>query len=183
MGAVLSTVGPYGLILGVAAIFGLPFLLFSLSRNFTGRHMLGFAVGMFGVIIGINIWLATQAVQTFPGLETTNSYVASQRFDRERAAQDMLAWTVTPDYDGHELTLAIRDRDGHPARVRTLSATVGRPTHVRDDQTPVFTYDGGVFRAPLTLAPGLWNIHITAEAGDGTVFRQRIDHYAGAEVK
>ena len=125
-----------------------------MARELTGRHVLAITLAAFGVIIAVNMVMAVKAVSTFPGLETPNSYVASQRFDRERAAQDKLGWTVTPDYDGHELTLAIRDRDGHPARVRTLSATVGRPTHVRDDQTPVFTYDGGVFRAPLTLAPG-----------------------------
>lgn len=176
------SLGPYGLMLGVAAVFSLPFLMFSLVSRFTARHMLVFVLGMFGVIIGVNIWLATRAVATFPGLETKNSYIASQIFDHDRAAQEKLGWTVTPDYDGKELTLSIRGKDGLPARVRHLTATVGRPTYVRDDQTPEFSYEGGVFRAPLTLAPGMWNIHLTAEAADGTVFRQRIDHYAGSEV-
>lgn len=172
----------YGLILGVAALFLLPFLLFA-GRRFDGRRMLVFAVAMFALVIGVNLWLAREAVGTFPGLETDNSYVASQAFDRERAAQAALGWTVSPDYDCRELTLLIQGRDGSPARVRKLSATVGRPTHVREDQTPDFIFDGRVFRAPVTLAPGTWNIHITAEAADGTVFRQRIDHYAGSEVK
>lgn len=179
---VLALVGPYGLVLGVAAVFTLPFLLFSLAGPFTGRHMLAFALAMFGVIIGVNIWLAMRAAGTFPGLETDNAYVASQSFDRDRAAQEKLGWTVTPDYDGRELTLSIRDRAGNPARIRHLTATIGRPTHVREDQTPEFTYEGGLFRAPLRLGPGMWNIHLTAEAADGTVFRQRIDHYAGSEV-
>ena len=99
------------------------------------------------------------------------------------AAQEALQWTVTPDYDGRELTLIIRDAQGNPAPVKTLEVVVGRPTHVRDDQTPEFTYSGGMFRAPLQLAPGLWNIHLTATAPDGTVFRQRIDHYNGNRVK
>lgn len=174
--------GTYGLVLGVAALFTLPFLIFVLVPRFTGRHMLAFAVAMFGIIIAVNLWLATQAVGTFPGLETTNSYVASQRFDRDRAAQQQLGWTVTPDYDGRQLTLRVEDASGAPARIKRFSATVGRPTHVRDDQTPQFIYENGVFHAPLALAPGTWNIHVTAEAGDGTVFRQRLDHYAGSEV-
>lgn len=182
MGAISSGLMPYAVVLAVAAVFGLPFLLFS-SRRFTGRHMLVFSVALFAVIIAVNIWLAREAVGTFPGLETQNSYVASQAFDRERAAQDALGWTVTPDYDGKELTLMVRDRQGNPARIRHLTATVGRPTHVREDQTPVFTYDKGLFRAPLVLAPGTWNIHVTAEAPDGTIFRQRLDHYAGSQVK
>ncbi|MDO5630973.1 MAG: FixH family protein [Paracoccus sp. (in: a-proteobacteria)] len=173
---------PYLLVLGVAALFGLPFLLFSVGKRFTGRHMLGFAVAMFGIIIVVNVFMAFKAVGTFPGLEVPNSYIASQSFDRERAAQQALGWTVTPAYDGQELTLRVTDETGLPARIASLSATLGRPTHVRDDVTPELSYDNGVFRAPLHLAPGVWIIHVTATAPDGTEFRQRIDHYAGDRV-
>ena len=175
MPGMLGNLGPYALVLGVAAVFGLPFLIFSLARQFTGRHMLAFALAMFGVIIAVNLWLANRAVGTFPGLETPNSYVASQQFDRERTAQDALGWTVTASHDDHQLTVIIRDRQGNPARVRHLQAVVGRPTHVREDRDAQFTYDNGVFRAPMALGPGNWLVHLTAEAGDGTMFRQRID--------
>ena len=154
-----------------------------MARELTGRHVLAITLAGFGVIIAVNLVMAFMAVSTFPGLETPNSYVASQRFDRDRAAQAALGWTVTPEYDGRELTLRVRDPQGNPARVKSLSATIGRPTHVREDQTPRFIYEHGLFRAPLTLAPGIWNINLTAEAWDGTVFRQRIDHYAGNRVK
>ncbi|SDL03837.1 FixH family protein [Paracoccus chinensis] len=154
-----------------------------MARELTGRHVLAITLAAFGVIIAVNMVMAFKAVSTFPGLETPNSYVASQRFDRERAAQAALGWTVTPEYDGRELTLVVQDAQGNPARIRSLSATVGRPTHVREDQTPRFIYENGIFRAPLTLAPGIWNINVTAEAWDGTVFRQRIDHFSGSRVK
>ena len=154
-----------------------------MARELTGRHVLAITLAAFGVIIAVNMVMAVKAVSTFPGLETPNSYVASQRFDRDRAVQAALGWTVTPEYNGRELTLLVRDAQGNPARVRSLTATVGRPTHVREDQTPRFIYENGIFRAALTLAPGIWNINVTAEAWDGTVFRQRIDHYAGNRVK
>ena len=154
-----------------------------MARELTGRHVLAITLAAFGVIIAVNMVMAFKAVSTFPGLETPNSYVASQRFDRERAAQAALGWTVTPEYDGRELTLVVQDTQGNPARIRSLSATVGRPTHVREDQTPRFIYENGIFRAPLTLAPGIWNINVTAEAWNGTVFRQRIDHFSGSRVK
>lgn len=178
----MAALMPYLLVLGVAAIFGLPFLLFTTGMRFTGRRMLTFSVAMFGIIIAVNIVMAVKAVGTFPGLEVRNSYVASQTFDRERAAQQALGWTVTPEYDGRELTLVVRDAQGLPAPVQSLSATVGRPTHMRADQTPEFTYRGGVFHAPLSLEKGVWNIHVSAIARDGTEFRQRIDHYAGDYV-
>ena len=154
-----------------------------MARELTGRHVLAITLAAFGVIIAVNMVMAFKAVSTFPGLETPNSYVASQRFDRERAAQAALGWTVTPEYDGRELTLVVQDAQGNPARIRSLSATVGRPTHVREDQTPRFIYENCIFRAPLTLASGIWNINVTAEAWDGTVFRQRIDHFSGSRVK
>lgn len=153
-----------------------------MTRELTGRHVLLITLCAFGVIIGVNILMAVMAVETFPGLEVRNSYVASQNFDRERTAQQALHWTATPEYDGQELVLTIRDEHGYPAPVRDLYVTVGRPTHMRDDQVPQFRYSGGAYRAPLKLAPGLWNIHLTATAQDGTVFRQRIDQYHGNRV-
>lgn len=153
-----------------------------MNRELTGRHVLLITLCAFGVIIAVNVVMAVMAVGTFPGLEVKNSYVASQNFDRERAAQQALHWQVRPDYDGREMVLTIRDAHGDPVRVRDLSVTVGRPTQQRDDQSPEFTYSNGAYRAPLTLAPGLWNIHLTATAQDGTVFRQRIDHYHGNRV-
>lgn len=153
-----------------------------MAAELTGRKVLAITLAGFGTVIAVNLAMAFFAVSSFPGLETPNSYVASQRFDAERAAQDALGWTVTPRYDGQVLTLAVRDSDGQPARVASLTATVGRPTHVRDDVTPSFIYRGGLFTAPLTLAPGLWNIHVHATAFDGTEFRQRIDHFQGSRV-
>lgn len=154
-----------------------------MARELTGKHVLIITLTAFGVIIGVNLTLAVLALRTFPGLEVANSYVASQAFDRDRAAQDKLGWTVTPDYDGEVLTLMIRDAQGYPAPIATMDVTVGRPTHVRDDQKPQFTYQNGMFRAPLTLAPGIWNLHIAATARDGTTFRQRIDSFRGNRVE
>lgn len=153
-----------------------------MTRELTGRHVLAITVGAFGIIIAVNLVMAVQAVKTFPGLEVKNSYVASQSFDRDRAAQQALGWVVTPEYSNGELSLIIRDRDGLPAQVKDLAVTIGRPTHIRDDQSPEFRYESGVYRAPVQLAPGNWNIHLTAHAPDGTLFRQRLDHYQGARV-
>lgn len=153
-----------------------------MPRELTGRHVLAITLAAFGIIVAVNLVMAFKAVGSFPGLEVPNSYVASQSFDRERAAQSALDWTATPVYDGQQLTLTVVDARGLPAPLEDLRVTVGRPTHTRDDQTPEFTREGGVFRAPLVLQPGKWNIHMVATAPDGTEFRQRFEHYAGAEV-
>ena len=142
---------------------------------FTGRKVLFAFVGAFGVIIGVNLLMAYYAIGTFPGLDVKNSYVASQNFDTERAAQQALGWTVSVTYEPGELVVEVVDKSGRPADVALLNAIVGRPTHVRDDQTPQFQQRGGKFRAPLTLGEGKWNLRLKATALDGTKFHQRLD--------
>lgn len=132
----------------------------------------GFALA-FGIIISVNMVLAVNAVRTFPGLEVKNSYVASQNFDVERAAQTALGWTVGATLEGDLLTLSIRKGDEAIAP-EILSATFGRATHVGADQVPDFRFDGDAYRAEVEGGPGNWNLRLEARAADGTLFRQRI---------
>ena len=145
-------------------------------RELTGKHVLMITGGAFAVIFAVNMLMAFKAVSTFPGLEVRSSYVASQTFDRDRNAQEALNWRVSPEHDGQVLAITIRDGQGNPAPVQDLQVTVGRPTHMREDQDLTFTYHNGYFSAPLELAPGAWLLHLRATAPDGTQFRQRIEH-------
>lgn len=142
----------------------------------TGRKVLFFTVGAFGVIITVNLVMAYQAVSTFPGLEVQNSYVASQNFDDARTAQLALGWTMTPDYDpvDKRLFLDFKQPDGGPAQLSDLSVLVGRTTEAREDQRPEFIYAAGLWTAPLDLAPGRWLLRVSAKAEDGTLFSQRV---------
>lgn len=153
-----------------------------MARELTGRHVLIITLAAFGVMIAVNVLMAVLAVGSFPGLEVKNSYVASQQFDRERLAQESLGWSAKASYDGRQITIEIVDGQGAHPILRDFTATIGRPTHKRADVTPQFDVAGGVYRAPLVLEPGVWNIHVQAVAPDGTPFRQRLDHYAGARV-
>lgn len=139
-----------------------------------GWHVLAGFVAAFGIIIAVNITLAVNAVRTFPGLEVANSYVASQTFDVDRAAQEALGWTVYADDVDGMVHLSITDRAGDPVRVKDLHAVVGRATNVKEDIEPVFAFNGKTYEAPLQLGGGNWNIRMTAVAEDGTVFKQRV---------
>lgn len=147
-----------------------------MKRELTGRHVLAITLCAFGVIVGVNLFMAFKAVGTFPGLEVANSYVASQSFDRERVAQEQLGWRIEVDHDGQNLTLEVLDANGNHPLIRDFSAVIGRPTHVREDRALDLDHDGRVFRAPLELGPGSWIIHVNATAADGTAFRQRLTH-------
>lgn len=146
------------------------------TKPLTGRKVLAIFVAAFGLIIAVNVVLAYNAVRTFPGLEVPNSYVASQRFDAARAAQEALGWTVSTRMDGDAaLRITLRDRSGAPAGARRLAATIGRPTERADDQDLVLRADGpGNYVASVDLAPGRWYLWIDAEARNGAAFRQRL---------
>lgn len=141
----------------------------------TGRRVLAITVSAFAVVIGVNVTMAYQAISTFPGLEVRNSYVASQSFDAERAAQKAMGWTLVSAYSPGELRLTFRDAQGLPASVQNLNVLVGRATAARDDTRPEFRQQSGAFIAPLDLPPGKWMLKIEAFSPDGTAFRQRLD--------
>lgn len=144
------------------------------TREFTGRHVLMVFCGAFAVIIGVNLALAYSAVKTFPGLEVKNSYVASQEFDVRRTAQEALGWSVYASAQDDQVMLEITDADGNPVEVAKLSATLGRATHVKDDQNPDFQFNGTAYVAPANLGAGNWNIRMVARAKNGVEFTQRV---------
>lgn len=146
-------------------------------REITGKHVLIFTVSAFAVIIGVNVIMAWKAISTFPGLEVANSYVASQTFDADRAAQNALGWTLAPGYDptANELRLSFTDKAGQPVVVKDLAVLVGRATEAAEDQTPAFAYADGAYVAKADLGQGKWMLHVQAHAADGTLFQQRID--------
>ena len=140
----------------------------------TGPKFFAIFASFFVVIIAVNLVLAVQAVRTFPGLEVANSYVASQEFDRERAAQEALGWHVAAEVRGDVLRLSITDADGAPVEAAEVGGTFGRATSVRDDQVPAFVFDGTVYVAPVSAPGGNWNLRLEAVAQDGTSFHQRV---------
>lgn len=144
------------------------------ERKLTGWHALAIFGGCFAVIISVNLVLAYSAVKTFPGLEVKNSYVASQEFDVRRAEQEALGWNVYAEAKGGLLILSIKDDQGKPVQAGSLDAVLGRATHVQDDRTPDFAFDGRAYVARETLAPGNWNIRMKATSLEGVPFEQRV---------
>ncbi len=151
--------------------------------EFTGRHMLLITVGFFAVIIAVNFFMAYKAVKTFSGLEVENGYIASQQFNRNRAAQLALGWTVVAGLEGPEFVrLDITGDDGSfiPAEdIAAIDATIGRPTERQEDQDLIFERTPqGYYLAPIDpLRPGKWYLRLKAHAANGTLFQQRLTLY------
>ena len=143
-------------------------------KELKGWHVAAMFCFGFSIIIAVNLTLAFNAVATFPGLETGNSYVASQQFEDKRIAQKALGWQAQADYADGQLALSFVDASGRAVEPQTLDVIVGRSTHVAADVEPAFVFDGHAHVAPLELDIGQWLVRISAVAEDGTAFEQRL---------
>lgn len=146
------------------------------GREFTGRKMLAIVVAFFGVVIGTNLYMATQAVRTFPGLEVSSSYADSQDFNIRRDAQEALGWTATVsvDVEAGILTLGLVDRDGALVVPAELQALLTRPTNQTEDQLLDLIPGTVAYTAPVDISPGRWRLRLTGIAEDGTDYRHNI---------
>lgn len=144
------------------------------QRELTGRGVLIITVSAFAIIIAVNLTMAFFAVNSFPGLEVPNSYVASQGFNDRLARQRALGWQVEATLVDNQLRIQFADAAGDTPRVTDLTATLGRPTTERADFLPNLRFDGTSYTAQVDIDRGNWDLTLTATAEDGTDFRQRI---------
>ena len=130
------------------------------ERKLTGWHALVLFVGGFGIIIAVNVYMAYQAIHTFPGLEVSSGYADSQDFNERRAGQEALGWqtAVEIDADAGVLTLHLTDADGNLVVPGQLTALLTRPTDQLEDQLLDLTVSGTAYTAPVSVGPGRWRL-------------------------
>ena len=150
-------------------------------RRLGGRGVLAIAVVSFLIMLTPNIILAVTAARTFTGVVVNDSYVVSQDFDRLKAAQLALGWTVELAHDEDALRIGFTDADGDVVRPAELAVTMGRPTTTRDDRVLSLAETPRGYAGEASLAPGHWRVEIAATAADGTAFRQSRDVWVGAK--
>lgn len=150
----------------------------SKTRELTGGKVLAIFVGGFGTIIAVNLFMAFQAVSTFPGVEVEKSYAHSQTFNDRRAAQQALGWDVVARVEGGAVLLDISDASGAVVRPAELRGLFGVVTHQRQDQQLQWEETRTGYAAPIQAREnGNWLLKIDARAADGTPFKQRIELY------
>jgi nitrogen fixation protein FixH len=149
----------------------------------TGKHVFAIVATAFSVVIGVNLVMAYVAIETFPGLETKNSYVASQEFDAQRTAQDALGWQVDANVLDEILVLDVKDTQDRAVEVASIYGLLGRATHVKEDQEPTFTKAAnGTYTAQVgALGTGNWNLRLNMISQDGTSFQRRIPIFIKAQ--
>lgn len=138
------------------------------SRTFTGKHMALVFVGGFGVVIAVNLVMATFAVGSFHGTVVDNSYVASQNYNgwlAKAEASRQLGWQVEASQraDGR----VVLDTTGVPAAA-AAAAEAERPLGARETTPLTFAPDGaGRWVSDKALADGRWRLRIAIEAPEG----------------
>ena len=152
------------------------------ARELTGRVVLFWLLGFFGIVFAVNAVLVRAAISTFGGVESTSSYKAGLQFGHEVAVaerQDSLHWQVsgklTRDGAGQAvLDVTARDAQGAPLAGLTADARLAHPADERlDHAIPVRPLTAGVFHGSAQAQPGQWDLIVDLYRGDKRVFRSR----------
>ena len=133
-------------------------------RKFTGWHMFAILISFFGVVVAVNMVMATAAIRTFGGTVVDNSYVASQRFNGwlgEARAQERLGWTARLGLDdSRHVTVALNDR-ATPLAGAEVEAVARHPLGRAPDVTLRFqARHAGAYVSDAALPAGRWLVHV-----------------------
>ena len=142
-----------------------------MAGKFTGRHMAALLCGGFGIVLAVNLAMASFAASTFGGVVVENSYVASQKFNswlEEAERSRRLGWTVELERgEGGRLLVIAR---GVPDGVQ-VSGVARHPLGVEDDRLLAFDAAGdGLYRSREVLGNGRWTVRLEMRA-DGERWR------------
>ncbi|WP_428642669.1 FixH family protein [Roseibium sp.] len=137
-------------------------------KPLTGRTVLFWLLGFFGVIFAANAVFIYLALGSFPGVVVESSYEAGQAYNQEIAAakdQEKLNWQVSGEFvrtgDGAgKLVVSAADADGSPLYGVELQALLRNPVHDGADVEVAFTADGGgrYVGEVENLAAGNWTL-------------------------
>jgi nitrogen fixation protein FixH len=147
-------------------------------KPFTGRHAAMILVAFFGVVISVNIVMASFALSTFGGTVVDNSYVASQHYNEWLAradAQDRLGWdgSVTVDESRH-VRLTVR-KDGVLVEGLRILATLRHPLGQTPARAMRFAPAAeGTLRSLDALPAGRWQLDLSVHRGADEA-RYRVD--------
>lgn len=151
-------------------------------RELTGRHVLFWLIGFFGIVFLINGIMAKAAISTFGGVETQSSYKAGRMFEHEVAlvkAQDALRWKVDGKLNldragAAVLDMTVRDAQGQPVGGLTADARLWHPADSRRDRViPMRKSGPGAFHGEARAQAGHWELIVDFYRGDKRMFRSR----------
>jgi nitrogen fixation protein FixH len=144
-------------------------------REFTGRHMLAIILAFFGVVITVNLTMATLATTSWTGLVVENTYVASQQFNKkaeEGRAQAALGWTAKLTVANGEVRYGLTDAAGKPVALHGVKVLFRHPAYESEDESVVLAPgQGQEFATRHVPRDGVWIVEVDADAGLAEPYR------------
>ncbi len=147
-------------------------------------------VGVFGVVLAVNLIFMYSAVHTFTGLSTDQAYDKGLKYNQEIQAakqQQALGWTVTTEVRAKDpaanaahnadIIVTFLDKEGKPVTGLEGKADFIRPTSEgHDSSAPVAEQGQGRYMVAAALPlGGQWELEVIARRGDVSYqFAQRI---------
>jgi nitrogen fixation protein FixH len=145
-------------------------------KEFTGKHMLAVLMLFFGTIISVNALLAYFATASWSGLIVHNTYVASQNFNEEAAAErEMRAkgWQSELMVDGTSVTYRLSDASGTVVAADGVIVHFERPvSEVQDRILNLEPVSSGLYSAEVQLKPGQWLAKIKVMDDDEAIYHE-----------
>ena len=140
-----------------------------MTRRFTGWHMTGIVVALFGVVIAVNFLMASYAIGTFGGSVVDNSYVASQRFNSwlaEARVQRGLGWNADATIGGGRVVVVTAIAPAGPLSGASVTARATHPLGRLPARDLAFHSVGnGRFLATQPLPAGRWLLRVDIKDG------------------
>ncbi|WFE88677.1 FixH family protein [Roseibium porphyridii] len=150
-------------------------------KAITGKTVLAWLIGFFGVIFTANAIFLYLAFGSFPGVVVESSYEAGQAYNREIAAakaQEELRWQVTNEVTrttgaGAKVQVTALDAKGTPLYGVDVKAALRRPAQGEGDVELFLNADGGGrYTADVSDLPaGNWNLVLVIEQDGKRMFK------------
>jgi len=149
-------------------------------RPITGRTVLLYFIGFFGIIFAMNFYMVRVAVSSFSGVETESAYKAGLSFKNDVAAahaQDARHWAVEASLQRGGATSVIitaRDAQGQALAGLTPEVRLAHPTDKRRDVVlELVELTPGQFKSLTPMPEGRWDLVIALKRETDTVFRSK----------
>lgn len=147
------------------------------ARGFrlTGWHVLAIVCAFFGLVVAVDVGMATMAYRTFSGEVAEDPYEAGLLYNRtlaERRAQAALGWTAAIKMaSGGDLRVIVTDRAGRPVDGLKVVAVLERPATEAGRQILAFARTApGIYDFKASHLSGAWDVRVHATDRQGRPF-------------
>ena len=143
-------------------------------KPLTGRGVLLWLCGFFGIVIATNAIFITEAVKTFRGEDEQRPYLQGVKYNQtltHRAEQAKLGWRASIDarrLPAGEVRILVdlRHPDGSPETGALLAGELRHPADENRDRGLRFTQkSAGLYEATVPAAPGHWDVLVSNSKG------------------